>query len=129
MSDMYPDAAVDAMLTPPLVYVAGPFSAPNRVGVEVNIGRATQAGLDLARLGVYPVIPHANTAHPEFETVQAYRFWILGTLEQMRRCDAVFLLSAWNESRGARAEREEAERVGLPVFASLAAVKEWLACR
>lgn len=123
--DMYPDAAKEHILTPYLVYVAGPFSAPDRAGVEANIASATAAGLELARRGLYPVIPHANTAHPAFEDVQPYQFWIRGTLEQMRRCDAVFLVHGWDKSRGATAEKVEAESLGLPVFASFAAISEW----
>jgi hypothetical protein len=48
-------------------YIAGPFSSKTREGVEANILKATLAGIDVTKLGVFPVIPHANTAHPEFE--------------------------------------------------------------
>ncbi len=103
-----------------LVYVAGPFSAPDRAGVEAHIRRASEAGVEVAKLGFCPVIPHANTAHPDFESVQPYQFWIDATAELLRRCDAILLIEGWENSSGARAEKAEAERLKMPVFLSLA---------
>ena len=37
-------------------------------------------------------------------------------MELLRRCDAVLCVSNWRDSVGARAEVEEARRLGLPVF-------------
>jgi hypothetical protein len=45
-----------------------------------------------------------------------YSFWCDGMLELMRRCDALVMMPAWASSKGARAEKEEALRMGLPVF-------------
>jgi hypothetical protein len=39
-----------------------------------------------------------------------------GTMELLRRCDAVVLVPNWRDSAGAQAEVAEAERLGLPVF-------------
>src|SRR5687767_6886277 len=44
-----------------LVYVAGSFSAPTRAGVEANIHAAALRGLEVAKLGACPMIPHCNT--------------------------------------------------------------------
>lgn len=105
-----------------LVYVAGPFSAPDRAGVEANIQRASEAGVAVAKLGFCPVIPHANTAHPDFEHVQPYDFWIDATAEMLRRCDAILLIEGWEKSSGARMEKKVAESRGIPVFMSLEAL-------
>ncbi len=56
------------------IYIAGKFSAPTREGVELNIARAIDAGILVCSLGFAPVIPHANTSDPRFETLQAYPF-------------------------------------------------------
>lgn len=104
--------------TPPLVYIAGPFSATTREGVEANVRRAERTGLVVASLGGMPVIPHSNTGAREFEHAQPYVFWIAGTLALMRRCDAVVMTLRWDESPGARGERDEALRLGIPVFNS-----------
>ena len=41
---------------------------------------------------------------------------LAGTMELLRRCDAVLCVGNWRDSVGARAEVEEARRLGLPVF-------------
>ncbi len=99
----------------PLIYVAGPFSAPTRGGVEDNIRTATEYGLLVARCGGMPVVPHANTAHPDYEHAQSYEFWIRGTAKLMARCDGVLMIPGWELSRGATGERELAIKIGLPV--------------
>lgn len=109
-----------------LVYIAGPFSAATREGVETNIRRAEDYGIEVATLGAMPVIPHANTSRREFESLQPYEFWIDGTKELLRRCDAVFLTDERHLSSGARGEVEEAEARGIPVFQHLPALRRWL---
>jgi hypothetical protein len=109
-----------------LAYVAGPFTAPTREGVEANIRRAELLGVEVAKRGVCPVCPHANTAAPEYETSQPYSFWIEATLEIMRRCDVVVFTPDWTKSQGARGEFEEAARLGLPCFFSMQELDEWL---
>lgn len=109
-----------------LVYVAGRFSAPTREGVEANILAAALVGIEVAKLGAAPVVPHSNTSHPDYEHVQPYQFWIESTLELMRRCNAVVLVAGWEESSGARGEVAEAQRLGLPVFRSVAELAAWL---
>lgn len=96
-----------------LVYVAGPFRAETAWGIKCNIHRAEVVGAEVADAGFMPVIPHANTAH--FHGLGTDEFWLDGTLEIMRRCDAVVLVPGWEGSSGTRAEIEEANRLGIPV--------------
>lgn len=121
------------MIAPPLIYVAGPFSAPTREGVDANIAVAVRAGIQVAEMGGMPVIPHANTQHPEFERVQSYEFWLAGTLQLLRGCHAVFLIEDWQHSRGATGECSEAQRLGIPTFESFRDlarfVRDWNKCR
>lgn len=42
--------------------------------------------------------------------------WLTGCLTILRRCDAVYMLSNWMSSEGARAELELAEKLGLEVY-------------
>lgn len=104
-------------VSPPLVYVAGAYSAPTRSGVEANIRRAEHYALAVARIGGMPVCPHTNTAHPRFSELQEYQFWIVGTMALMRVCNAVVMVEGWEDSKGAVGEREEAIRLHIPVFA------------
>lgn len=112
-----------------LVYVAGPFSAPTREGVEANISAAVQLGIEVAKLGAMPVIPHANTAHPEFERVQPYQFWIDGTMALLEACSACIMREGWEKSRGASGERERAIATGKPVFYSVYELSMWMRAR
>lgn len=128
-----------------LVYIAGPFSptpiqktliaasdVPQseaqhaRRFTEDNILRAAKLGVKVAKLGAYPIVPHANTALPEYEDVQPYPFWIGATAEILRRCDAVLFTDDWQESAGARGENELAIDAGIPRFFSLSDLAEWL---
>lgn len=117
---------------PPMVYIAGRFSADTRAGVEENIARAEALGVEVSRLGGYPVCPHANTAHPEYENTQPYGFWIRGTLRQLRTCEALACVEGWEQSTGARGEVKEAEHVlHIPVFrwgtGQLIELRDWIA--
>jgi hypothetical protein len=109
-----------------LVYVAGKFSAPTRAQVEINIDYAVDVGLAVAQMGAFPVVPHANTAHPGYEKLQPYPFWIAGTLALLRRCDALITVPNWKESSGARGEVADALERGQPVFHLLDDLRAWL---
>ncbi len=106
-----------------IVYVAGPYRTNSEFGStafgrEKNIAAAREIGARLARDGHLPVIPHANTA--QFDGLNTDEFFLEATLELMVRCDAVFLMPNWESSAGARAEKAEAEKLGLPVFTTIA---------
>ena len=107
-----------------IIYCGGSYRAPTVWQVEQNIQAARQLGAEVARRGAYPVIPHANTAH--FDGLQDDEFWLNGTLELLRRCDAVMLVPGWRGSSGTCGEVEEAHRLGLPVFESIGELRCWL---
>lgn len=104
----------------PLIYVAGRYRAATREAVAANIEAARQVGIEAARLGWYPVIPHCNTAHMELATPgHDDQFWLAGTLELMTRCDAVVLVPGWQNSAGTKAEMARADALRIPVFRTL----------
>lgn len=107
-----------------LVYVAGPYRAKTVWRITRNIERARELGLRVALLGAVPVVPHANTALYDGELPD--QFWLDGTLELMRRCDAVVLTSEWHESQGARGELKEARRLRIPVFPGISWLQHWI---
>lgn len=102
-----------------MVYVAGAYSAPTPEGVEENCRRAREVGVQLAAVSpqVFPVIPHQTGR--DIEHIGDYQFWIEGTLELMRRCDAVMMVHGWQTSKGAVAERRVALQRGIPVIYSV----------
>lgn len=106
-----------------VAYVAGPFRGPNAWEVEQNIRRAETLALEVWRLGMAAVCPHANTRF--YDKAATDDVFLDGDLEILRRCDAVLLTPDWARSRGATNEKAEAERVGIPVFFSLSELYAW----
>lgn len=108
-----------------LLYIAGPYRASCGVKTMKNIHRAESFGkrVLLNLNDWFPVIPHMNTALWDFDknlrdvTDDVY---LSGTMEIMRRCDAVL---AFGDSEGTRAEIAEAEKIGIPVYRSIEDVK------
>lgn len=97
-----------------VVYVAGPFRAKTPWGIEQNIREAETLALEVARIGAVPLCPH--TMYRFYQESLPDEFWLEATLELLRRCDAIVLSPRWRESTGSKGEREEALRLGLPVF-------------
>lgn len=104
-------------------YIAGPYRAPTPYAVERNIRAAEAMILPVADLGLVPVVPHLMFRSHDGALPDAW--FLAATLEIMRRCDAVLLLPTWQESSGAMAERNEAIRIGLPVFDSMDGLCLW----
>lgn len=111
-----------------VIYVIGPFRAPTPYEVRQNIRAAEQVGLEVARLGAMPMIPHMNTAN--FDGQLTARFWIEGTLELASRCDAAITVEALGYSiKGSKGSEGEIAQFGAlrrPVFRTLSALRAWL---
>ncbi len=99
-----------------LVYISGRFTAPTTWAIEQNIRRAEEAGMYVAECGAMPIIPHANTRFFHGLAGTPEKLWYEGTLELLRRCDAVVMVSGYETSKGAMAEYEEALRLRIPRF-------------
>jgi hypothetical protein len=102
-------------VTLPLIYIAGPFRGPTPLDVRRNVEAARDLGLRVAQAGGSPVIPHTMTA--DFDKQLDDQFWLDGTMELLRRCDAIVLTNNWAWSTGARAEVEVATAIEMPVHA------------
>ena len=97
-----------------LVYIAGPYRGPNSWAIEQNIRRAEDVAAQVWKAGLAALCPHANSRHMDGITTDDN--FLAGTLEMLRRCDAVLLVYDWKRSSGSRAEVQEAMRLGLPVM-------------
>lgn len=97
-----------------VIYIAGKYRGPNAWTIEQNIRAAEEVAARVWALGMVAMCPHANSRH--MEGVASDEHFLAGTLELLRRCDAVVLVPNWRDSAGARAEKAEAERLGIPVF-------------
>ena len=86
----------------PLIYIAGPFRGPTPLDVRRNVEAARDLGMAVAQAGAYPMIPHTMTA--DFDKQLSDEFWLTGTLEMLKRCDAIVSTANWEQSKGAVAE-------------------------
>lgn len=108
-----------------LGYVAGPFRGSNAWEVAQNVRRAEEVAIEIWRVpGCACICPHTNTAH--FDGAADDETFLSGDLEILRRCDFVVTTPGlWSLSSGARAEVNEARRLGLPVFFDVASLRLW----
>lgn len=107
-----------------VVYVAGPFRGKTEWEIHSNVHIAECASLQIAYLGAMPLCPHKNTEH--FHGLLTDQFWLDGTLELLRRADAVLVLSGWEHSHGTLGEIKEAGRLGIPVFRKFNDLSDWI---
>lgn len=107
-----------------VVYVAGPFRAPNAWEIEQNIRRAERLALEVWQLGAACICPHTNTRF--YQGAAPDEVWLAGDLEILRRCDAVLVVPDWEQSAGTRAEIEFAQECKVPVFYHLAELERWM---
>ncbi len=119
-----------------VAYIAGPFSAPDHLGIKTNIKRAAAIGHDVRRLGIGALVPHligAPYIQPAMSThlgllpdVFGYDHWIKETIEMCRRCDLLVTVPGWEDSNGSRGEVAEMQRLKRPVFHSVDHLANWL---
>jgi hypothetical protein len=97
-----------------VIYIAGRFRGKTAWDVEQNIRRAEDVAFNVACLGAMPLCPHTNTRF--FDGTLTAEFWLSGTMELMKRCDAVFLVSGYEDSEGSKEEVVKALELNMPVF-------------
>lgn len=97
-----------------IVYVAGPYRAETAEMRARNIRLAGGVAIMLWSEGFAALCPHRNSANmdgavPDEEFLE-------GSLEMLRRCDAVLMMPGWEKSEGSVAERDTATLMNIPVF-------------
>ena len=97
-----------------VIYIAGPYRSDCDNGVFENIIHARGAAQRLWHEGWAVVCPAMNSAFMSEGNDDS--IFLQGDLEILARCDAVYLLSGWAESRGAQAELELAQSLDLEVI-------------
>lgn len=112
-----------------VIYIAGKYNDPRGAyWIKENIRDAELCALFVWELGGVALCPHKNTALFDGALNEPDpSVWIEGDLELLRRCDAIWLIPGWMDSKGANVEREFAEKMGLPVLYSHNDVREYLA--
>lgn len=108
-----------------VVYVAGPYTAPNAWERELNVRAEESMAMEVAKLGAMPLCPHTNTRF--FDGTLTPEFWNEGTLELLRVCHAMIVLpGAEAKSTGVRREVAEAKVRDIPTFRTLGGLASWL---
>lgn len=107
-----------------IIFLSGPYRGEHAWKIRQNINRAEELAWQVWALGAACLCPHLNTAN--FQGSLEDKVWLEGDLAMLRKCDAVMLTRDWRRSAGASAEREEALRLGLPVFETLADLRAWV---
>jgi hypothetical protein len=110
-------------------YIIGPFRADTPWQVEQNVRNAEALAHEVASLGVFPVVPHANTRF--FNGLFTDKFWLEGMRGLMERsADFAITVEAlgfpWRHSTGSVGEIEHMGLLGRPVFHSLRLLRAWL---
>ena len=120
----------------PVIYIAGPFTAPTPDRIRDNIRRAATLGHEVRRLGAYPFVPHLigapyvlGASAIDLPDLFGYGHWIKETLAYMKLCDGVLMTPDWETSNGARGERDDARGRGQPVFLTIEQLKDWMRAR
>lgn len=119
-----------------VIYVAGKYSGPTHdarsyMDIERNVLVAREWAIKIMSEfhgQVVTLVPHLNSYHMELDFTTSQDFWYNADLELLNRCDAIFMLPNWKESKGAGIEREYATKNSIPVFEELGeSLRRWVA--
>jgi hypothetical protein len=110
-------------MRPPMIYVAGPYSAHTKEERDIHVVRAYKIAQELWLRGYVVICPHLNTygfegsaslGDDNWEAM--FKMFLVGDFEIISRCDAVVMLPFWKQSKGACAEFVFAHWMGIPVY-------------
>ena len=106
------------------VYLAGPYRGAAAVhdwtayaDIDANINEARRWAAQMATSNIPYFCPHLNSAHMEVIVPKVSpEFWLNMDIEILDHAAALLLLPNWRGSKGARAEMEYAQKVGIPIY-------------
>jgi hypothetical protein len=110
-----------------VIYIAGKYrDERGEFYVRCNIREAERAALFVWQFGGVALCPHKNTAGLGGAHGIPDKTWLDGDLELLHRCDAIWLLPGWEESKGARVEKDFARALLIPILVDQADVLKFL---
>jgi len=101
-----------------VIYVAGALSGKNDDEVWNNIVLARSHALELWKKGWAVICPHLNSLYMGHgtEDKDCFDLFLTGDCEIIKRCDAIYMLPNWKNSRGAKLEWETALNCNLEII-------------
>ncbi|MDP1624267.1 MAG: DUF4406 domain-containing protein [bacterium] len=100
-----------------VIYVAGKYrDSRGEYYVRENIRLAEAASIFVWQSGGVPLCPHKNAAFLGGVEGTSDSTWLVGDLELLTRCDAIWAIENWHDSFGAKAEVEFAKSKNIPVL-------------
>lgn len=100
-----------------VIYVSGAYMGNDGgKNINKNILFARDCAIDLWERGYTVICPHLNTQYFERDCKCSYDDYLEGDIEIVKRCDAVFVLHNYIDSKGAQKEIEVAKENNLPIF-------------
>lgn len=118
----------EVITSPPMIYVAGPYTKPEPVE---NVHRMIRIGDALWDLGVVPIVPHLSLLW-QMVRPREYEEWLEYDLHIMARCDAVLRVpgKSLGADREVRMAIEHGQSVIRPATHEIAecvsVVQQWL---
>lgn len=103
----------------PIIYIAGPMTGLP----EYNYPAFHRAAETLTALGYEVLSPATHTADVDTDEIKPWDFYMRHALGLLIRADAVALLPGWENSTGARIEKQLALDLGMRI----APVDGWVA--
>ena len=98
-----------------IIYLSGPYTGD----INNNILRARKVAIQLWEKGFTVICPHLNTQNFEVDCKIKYEDYVVGDCEIVKRCDIIFMLPEWEDSVGAKEERNTAHLYYKPVVYSM----------
>ena len=102
------------------IYIAGPYTAETEVNLYKNIEKAEQAAAEIFHIGHIPIVPHItgfSLSCDEKHADHPHEHWMQNLcLPLLSKCDAIYMLKDWQNSKGALIEHDYARQKGIPIF-------------
>lgn len=91
------------------VYISGKISGEN---YEKVTQKFNQAAAQVSAYGYTPINPLDNGVHHAEE----WNKHMAADIAMLLECEAIYLLTDWNDSKGARIEKNIAEEIGIEIM-------------
>lgn len=101
-----------------IIYVAGKYTGKTIEERDANIKLAEEHSVTIWNNGYTAFTPHLNSAKfddPEKKCHADWQAYMDGYLEILSRCDILYLLPGWENSKGACIEEKFACKYNIPV--------------